>query len=121
MNKFRLIKARYYGLTLNASIDPVKPFTPFSNFFSSYKWLLSRSYAKGSLILKVIPFFKNNSSSFIITEKYMFLRTLTKSNLVNLVNHFSIYRKLIIMLLSVSQTYLIFLLKIDSFFNKNIK
>lgn len=121
MKKFQLVKAKYYGLSLNGSSDPLKPLNKHLNFHSSYKWLLSRSYVKGALILKAIPTFKFNFGSFILTENYMFLRTITMLTLSRFIIKTSFYYNFIDVLLNRWQLHLIFLLKIDYFFNKNIK
>lgn len=121
MNKFQLIKSKYYGLSLSGSNDPIKPLKKKLNFYSSYKWLLARSYVKGAVILKVLSPFKINFDSFILTEKYMFLRTVAILTLSKFLIQASFYYTFISTLFARWQTYLVFLLKIDSFFNKNTK
>jgi len=121
MNKFQLVKAKYYGLSLNGSSDPIKSLIKSSNFYSSYKWLLSRSYVKGALILEAVPVFKPSFGSFILTNKYMFLRSVSMLTLSKFIFQTSFYYTFINVLFNKWQSYLIFLLKIDSFLNKNIK
>lgn len=121
MKKFQLIRAKYYGLSLSGSSDPLNPLKKDSNFYSSYKWLLSRSYVKGALILKSVPAFKFNFGSLTMTKNYMLLRNISLLTLSKFISKASFYYSFINVILNRWYLYLIFLLKIDYFFNKNIK